>query len=770
MWLAKLKNKKLQYTLLGIIFTIVISLISVSVIVTVVSKNFAEEYYKGDSTADIQVISTSDAVIEKTGDWYKEHGDEVRNYKVTEMFSVSSDLSFNGNTNNSLISYVVPINDVGELSNKMDIVEGDTSMKAPQRGEVWIASTTANLNNIKLGDKAKIIDENGKAHEFKVSAIVNDSNQSSTAIGVLYIYISDEDKGSINKLPKAKLVSMNCEGDISEKSNDLVEFINEPLGGVVLDKNTLIMSAYLNATLTGGIGLMTSIMLVVVLIVILRSNIKNNVLKEYKSIGIYKSMGYSSKKIRRIYLYGYAFVSLGASLAGIVISIPTVTYICNLSFKNLGRYNFDFMSFMVLMAGIIIFNLLVYINVYLVLKSIDKIKPVDAINIGLTSSKKKMKKSIIKNSSSSLSMAINDIFKHKRSSFITVIMFVLVFYISTLFLNIAYSMISLDSELYKIFGTAKSDLVISAPSNVEDSIKEVKEYLDKDSRIYDYYLWDILGQNKIGLDSSKYKLLSGMFMASTYNKFNESDFSITEGINPRNNKEVSVNIDIMKRNDLSIGDYIEINIDGESKKFLIVGTYSSMMSSSQNLRITNDVLSGGSNGNVAFVKLKTLDSYENLKKEIESKFPYVKVDKTYAPLKDATSQVVETTVPISIILLVGTLIFGVFNIVNILIINNFDNRKSYGIMKGLGFTSNYIKSRNNYRMFILSILGAFIGVGTMVVTSKDLMSLIIGYDVFKLNLNIIAILVLIIFMLIAITMYICNKCINRISTVELISE
>lgn len=770
MWLAKLKNKKLQYTLLGIIFTIVISLISVSVIVTVVSKNFAEEYYKGDSTADIQVISTSDAVIEKTGDWYKEQGDEVRNYKVTEMFSVSSDLSFNGNTNNSLISYVVPINDVGELSNKMDIVEGDTSMKAPQRGEVWIASTTANLNNIKLGDKAKIIDENGKAHEFKVSAIVNDSNQSSTAIGVLYIYISDEDKGSINKLPKAKLVSMNCEGDISEKSNDLVEFINEPLGGVVLDKNTLIMSAYLNATLTGGIGLMTSIMLVVVLIVILRSNIKNNVLKEYKSIGIYKSMGYSSKKIRRIYLYGYAFVSLGASLAGIVISIPTVTYICNLSFKNLGRYNFDFMSFMVLMAGIIIFNLLVYINVYLVLKSIDKIKPVDAINIGLTSSKKKMKKSIIKNSSSSLSMAINDIFKHKRSSFITVIMFVLVFYISTLFLNIAYSMISLDSELYKIFGTAKSDLVISAPSNVEDSIKEVKEYLDKDSRIYDYYLWDILGQNKIGLDSSKYKLLSGMFMASTYNKFNESDFSITEGINPRNNKEVSVNIDIMKRNDLSIGDYIEINIEGESKKFLIVGTYSSMMSSSQNLRITNDVLSGGSNGNVAFVKLKTLDSYENLKKEIESKFPYVKVDKTYAPLKDATSQVVETTVPISIILLVGTLIFGVFNIVNILIINNFDNRKSYGIMKGLGFTSNYIKSRNNYRMFILSILGAFIGVGTMVVTSKDLMSLIIGYDVFKLNLNIIAILVLIIFMLIAITMYICNKCINRISTVELISE
>lgn len=770
MWLAKLKNKKLQYTLLGIIFTIVISLISVSVIVTVVSKNFAEEYYKGDSTADIQVISTSDAVIEKTGDWYKEQGDEVRNYKVTEMFSVSSDLSFNGNTNNSLISYVVPINDVGELSNKMDIVEGDTSMKAPQRGEVWIASTTANLNNIKLGDKAKIIDENGKAHEFKVSAIVNDSNQSSTAIGVLYIYISDEDKGSINKLPKAKLVSMNCEGDISEKSNDLVEFINEPLGGVVLDKNTLIMSAYLNATLTGGIGLMTSIMLVVVLIVILRSNIKNNVLKEYKSIGIYKSMGYSSKKIRRIYLYGYAFVSLGASLAGIVISIPTVTYICNLSFKNLGRYNFDFMSFMVLMAGIIIFNLLVYINVYLVLKSIDKIKPVDAINIGLTSSKKKMKKSIIKNSSSSLSMAINDIFKHKRSSFITVIMFVLVFYISTLFLNIAYSMISLDSELYKIFGTAKSDLVISAPSNVEDSIKEVKEYLDKDSRIYDYYLWDILGQNKIGLDSSKYKLLSGMFMASTYNKFNESDFSITEGINPRNNKEVSVNIDIMKRNDLSIGDYIEINIEGESKKFLIVGTYSSMMSSSQNLRITNDVLSGGSNGNVAFVKLKTLDSYENLKKEIESKFPYVKVDKTYAPLKDATFQVVETTVPISIILLVGTLIFGVFNIVNILIINNFDNRKSYGIMKGLGFTSNYIKSRNNYRMFILSILGAFIGVGTMVVTSKDLMSLIIGYDVFKLNLNIIAILVLIIFMLIAITMYICNKCINRISTVELISE
>ncbi|MGL5087671.1 MAG: ABC transporter permease, partial [Clostridium sp.] len=421
-------------------------------------------------------------------------------------------------------------------------------------------------------------------------------------------------------------------------------------------------------------------------------------------------------------------------------------------------------------VAFLVFNLLVYINVYTVLKSVNKIKPVDAINIGLTSSKEKFKKSLIKNNSSSFAMAINDIFKYKKSNFIILMIFTLVFYMSVLFLNVANTMMTLDNNLYKIFGTAKSDLVIAAPADIEDSIKDIKEYLDNDKRVDNYTLWDTTSRIKITMDSSKYKVDSGVLMATAYNKFNEEDFSVAEGRNPRNKKEVSISTAIMKANEFKIGDYVTINVEGENREFLISGSYASMMGNSQSLRLTNDVLKGGSNGNVAFVNLKDINDYEAIKKDINNKFSNISVDNIYTPLRDSASQVVDTAVPISTILLVGVLVFGLLNIMSTLITSNLDNRKNYGIMKSLGFTSRYMKRRSNYRIMILASLGGLIGVTLNVTTSTGLMKASLGFDVFNFNSSMTAIFVVISFALIMFIMYLCNRGIQKISTVELIKE
>lgn len=770
MWLAKLKRKKAQYSLLGVIFTIAISLICISTVIIGVSKTFALNYYRGDSTPDIQVITLNDSVVNKTDNWFKSKGEKIRNYKKSDMFSVSTNLSFNNKENDTLMSYVVPMKSIEDLSNKMEIVEGGKTQKSPKKGEIWISATTANLNNIKVGDKAKIVDNKGKEHEYKVSAIINDSNQASTSVGILYVYVSEYERDTLSSLPYAKMITMNCDGDSSKISQELVDYINEPIGGFILDKSLYIISAMTATSLLGGLSLMAAIVLVIVLILILKVNIKNNILKEYKSIGIYKCMGYSSKKIRSIYLYSYGVVSIISSLIGLLIAIPLVSYICNIAFKNLGEYKFDLMSLGIMITVLIIFNLIVYITLFMSLKCINNIKPVEAINIGLTSSKEKLKKSLIKNNSSSLCMAINGIFKYKKNNFIILIIFILVFYMSTLFLNISYTMLNLDSELYEIFGTANADMVISAPSDIDNSIKEIKEYIDKDDRVENYYLWDVVAKTKVGIDSKKYDVVGGMVAATVYNEFNEKDFSILQGVNPRNNKEVSVSVDIMKRNNLKIGDYITLNVEGKNKEFLIVGIYKSMMNGGQSVRLTSDALAGESNGNIAFVKLKNIDDYENLKKDIDSKFDGIIIDKVYEALKDAASQVVETSVPISIILLVGVLIFGIVNIVNILITNNLDNRKNYGIMKSLGFTSKYIKRRNNYRIMILAVLGALIGVGITRFTSSKLLEIALGFNIFDFNTSMTLGLVGITFVLIILTMYICNKSINKISTVDLIKE
>lgn len=769
MWLAKLKKKKAQYFLLGIIFVIAICMICVGTVVTVTSGNFSAKYYDGDETPDIFGITTNEKVVDKFDEFYKSKENEVRNYNNYDIFSISTNLNFNNKNNDALMSFVIPIDDKDELSNKVIIKDGDKDAKAPKEGEMWISSTTANLKDIQVGDKAKIINGNGETLEYKISAIVNDSNQSSTAIGLLLVYVNEKERNNLGSLPKANMLTLNCDGKSDLMINELIEYINEPLAGVFVDKNMFILSATTNASIIGGIGLITAVILVIILILILRSNIKNNILKEYKSIGIYKAMGYSSKKIKRIYMYGYEAVSMIASLVGIVIALPIVSYICNIAFKNVGAYKIDVNAIAISLVIFIIFNLIVYFNVNRVLKCVNKIKPVEAINIGVTSSKKKLKKALIKNNSSSVAMAINDMYKYKSSNLITLVVFILVFYISTFFLNIAYSMNNLEDNYYQIFGTAKADITIAAPSDIENSIEEVKEYLDKDNRINDYYLWDVVAQGRVVLDIEKYEIPGGMLMATIYNKLNEEDFSIVQGVNPRNKNEVALSTAIMQTNKLSLGDYINIKIDDEEKEFLIVGSFASMMSNGQTLRLTSDIFED-SIGNVAFVNLNNIEDYNSLKEDLNKKFDGITVEKVYSPLKDAASQVVETSVPISIVLLVGALIFGIFNIINILIINNIDNRKNYGIMKSLGFTSRYIKNRNNFRIMILAVGGGSVGTMLTILTSSGASKMAMGFDISKINLNMTLVLVVITFILIIITLHICNKSINKISTVELIKE
>lgn len=91
-------------------------------------------------------------------------------------------------------------------------------------------------------------------------------------------------------------------------------------------------------------------------------------------------------------------------------------------------------------------------------------------------------------------------------------------------------------------------------------------------------------------------------------------------------------------------------------------------------------------------------------------------------------------------------------------------------MKSLGFTSKYIRARNNYRIMILAIIGALIGVVVAITTSSKFIELAMGFDVFKLNLVMTSILVLITFVLIMITLNVCNRSIKKISIVELIRE
>ena len=137
----------------------------------------------------------------------------------------------------------------------MEVVEGDTKEKAPGKGEIWISNILAETEKLKLGDKITIKSD-GRDNEFKISGIINDSNQPSSTLGIVYVYMNEEDKETIKDLPKANLITLNADEDSAKAKKELVTYINEPISGFIFDKSIFIMCASLTPTLIGGMGML----------------------------------------------------------------------------------------------------------------------------------------------------------------------------------------------------------------------------------------------------------------------------------------------------------------------------------------------------------------------------------------------------------------------------------------------------------------------------------------------------------------------------------
>lgn len=167
------------------------------------------------------------------------------------------------------------------------------------------------------------------------------------------------------------------------------------------------------SSIVGGVSALASLLIFAVSIFIIRFIIWNNILKEYKSIGIYKALGFTKREILKFYILGYSLTAFIGSTLGALCSIPLLNYIVAKVIKYIGNFNGVNINSTIILITIFLFSFIVITNLYFVIKRTNKISPVEALRTGITSSKKKLTKSFIKNSSSPLALAINDIFKYK---------------------------------------------------------------------------------------------------------------------------------------------------------------------------------------------------------------------------------------------------------------------------------------------------------------------------------------------------------------------
>ncbi|MFR4162905.1 MAG: FtsX-like permease family protein [Paraclostridium sordellii] len=775
MWKKKIKQKKIQFILIAIILMVSSSIFAISISLTSTVEEYTNEYYKGENIKDIVVQTYNKDIISRIEDFIEKKEPKENDIRYSDALMVDRQVFLESkNLDLSMASLVTFEN---KKSHPWDVVttEGEKRDR-PSKGTIWVPNIIADYKDIKIGDKLRIKD--GKEYKYlSVSALVNESLIPNSMVGSTNLYINKEDYKTFNNLVKSHFIGYNSSKEAENATKELSTYIGDSFEGLMLDRWITNFVANSTSMITGAIGMSIALLIFIVSIIIIRFVLWSNLLKEYKSIGVYKSIGYTSKQIRSIYLKSYGIVGIISITIGSFLSIGFINYMVNLSVKYISIYEGNNNNFTFIFLTIAIMSLVLITNIYLLLRRINKINPVEAFRVGVTSSKEKFKKSLIKDASSPLSMAINDIFKHKKQNLIIVTILSMVMYVSAFIVSGNYSMENIDYNAWNVFGTIQGDIALDFPTGDESYDKALEE-LKNDSRILEVRECSFDVGQIVYLDTTKYNIKNAQVITTlTDNYENNEGFnvSIKEGRNPKSKNEIALTEQILKDANLEIGDYIKVKVLGEEKSLLITGSYTSMMSNNYSMRMTLDIVPKDMRNSLLNLNLnatlKDKNDYDSVKKDYKEKYEVASVDISPSLIVQTAKSVVETITPVTRIILTGILIFSILNIINLIMMNNTDNRRNNAIMKSLGFSNKYIISRTSYRIIILTVISSLFGFTLNLIISKNIFKIAMsGIDGLMIPYNLVSTTILFIAIITILTTIISMLSIRKISIVELMEE
>lgn len=775
MWKKKIKQKKIQFILIAIILMVSSSIFAISISLTSTVEEYTNEYYKGDNIKDIVVQTYNKDIISRIEDFIEKKEPKENDIRYSDALMVDRQVFLESkNLDLSMASLVTFEN---KKSHPWDVVitEGEKRDR-PSKGTIWVPNIIADYKHIKIGDKLRIKD--GKEYKYlSVSALVNESLIPNSMVGSTNLYINKEDYKTFNNLVKSHFIGYNSSKEAEDATKELSTYIGDSFEGLMLDKWITNFVANSTSMITGAIGMSIALLIFIVSIIIIRFVLWSNILKEYKSIGVYKSIGYTSKQIRSIYLKSYGIVGIISITIGSFLSIGFINYMVNLSVKYIGIYEENNNNFTFIFLTIAIMSLVLITNIYLLLRRINKINPVEAFRVGVTSSKEKFKKSLIKDASLPLSMAINDIFKHKKQNLIIVTILSMVMYISAFIVSGNYSMENIAYNSWNVFGTIQGDIALDFPTGDESYDKALEE-LKNDSRILGVRECSFDVGQIVYLDITKYNIKNAQVITTLIDNYESNeDFnvSIKEGRNPKSKNEIALTEQILKDANLEIGDYIRVKVLGDEKSLLITGSYTSMMSNNYSMRMTLDIVPKDMRNSLLNLNLnatlKDKNDYDSVKKDYKEKYEVASVDISPSLIVQTAKSVVETITPVTRIILTGILIFSILNIINLIMMNNTDNRRKNAIMKSLGFSNKYIISRTSYRIIILTVISSLFGFTLNLIISKNIFKIAMsGIDGLMIPYNLVSATILLIAIITILTTIISMLSIRKISIVELMEE
>lgn len=601
--------------------------------------------------------------------------------------------------------------------------ENNEIVRNVSKGKVYITSRVMKNNGIEVGDKITIEAGNAKK-EFEVAGRLKDALFGSEIMGNARFLMSREDFEYFNADEVAKNQFGGRVYYIETSDPDLLTSeLSDTKGLAFNDGIALVKSSYMMDMVVAGILMILSICLILVSFVVLKFTITFTLTEEFREIGVMKAIGIRNLKIRSLYVIKYLAIALVGAVVGFGASIPFSELTIKSVSDNMVLGNDLGIGLYIISSIVLVVIIAAY--AFFCTRKIKKLSPLDAIRNGQTGErfKKKSKLRIERSKSKTTSfLAVNDVLSSPRRHITIMIAFIICSLLVFMLINVSETMKS--DSLITTFSKKSDAYYVNVKSSMECMTGKGNGSIEKEIR----RLEKLLKDNGIEAEGSidvqyKYKLLANgeEYIVSCQKGINSraDEYEYYEGTAPQNANEIAVTNVMAKKLGVSIGDTVEITINGKTQEYLVTAYFQSMNLLGKVIRLHEDVETdmADSSSMLAFqFDFKDNPSQKEIDERVEKMKEIFDDDEVYnaAGYCEDCVGVAGSVDALKYLLLAITLI--VIILVTVLMERSFisEEKGEIAILKAVGFSNGAIIRWHMKRFIMVGIVSVLIAVAISV--------------------------------------------------------
>ncbi|AOZ94006.1 ABC transporter permease [Paenibacillus crassostreae] len=734
--LANIRKKKLHNGLIALLILLSTLLLATSVTVILNTTNlFTDMHNKTHGPHEMLSLGDELHDPQKVHQWWNEQAEVT----ITELIpfrtlaGIKNQEQKHSAKLSSLTLYMMDTPTRPYAVDELIFAQGNEGL-VPEKGTIWIPSAIAYLYEISVGDTLGFTTGEEK-FELKVSAIIVDIPYGGPFPSGARIWMNHQDyTEQLQAMQGKDQYMIGLRFDDYSQSSSYWEQFEQDMGTPYLESkmNFGEMTAFylIMNKIIGFIMVFLGVVMMLVALFTIGFTISDDILSNYKTIGVIKALGLSSRRMIGIYISQYALLAMISIIPGLIVShwISKVIVESTLSSLKTGTSQTSLEGDLIaVVVGIFVFILVIMCVLFYSNKA-RIVKPMQAIRYGMSESDNStMTKRFMGKENHGISfertplllvIGIRNILKNRKASLLMILLAIIMSAVLVLGFVLLYSISSIK-QTSPLWGYDSSDIALNVVNKSVFSRAEVDQELLSDPRIKNIgwmgYINGILSSEKsLNSDRSSAQPINlNLFVME--GSYDETGYTTLRGMNPRNKNEIAIGIKVAEHLDKEVGDVVEAYIEGYKHKLVITGIYQSIANQSISARVTVDVVRVNhldyNNFELAFINLQDHRDSDRLINEMNVKYKDSASAVSMDTLLDATFKqaVASLILPMTIM---GLLFTGVTMIIiySISRINIRKESKTYGIYKSIGLTSTKIRWSVTLGIVFLSTIGSAVGI------------------------------------------------------------